>query len=270
VPQQLVARGVPEAVVDLLEPVQVQQQQLHEAWLCGGDGRRRSGAGAQLAQQRPSVGQSGELVGACLDLAVGQCPALPEQQQHAGSSQQETACGARHRGRRHRCDVPGNQHRSRHHDRQHRYGQGGLVMVDRRSATLWSVACSQRREQRPGGVERIQRRAVVEAVGGGQHAVPAVAQAHQGPADDKQQPWAVRSPPGHGQSGHGRSQQGEAAYGVGGLDDLHGDRAVGHRCKGPQAGQRGGGGAAENDRGFEQRGASRLPARLRASSASSA
>jgi hypothetical protein len=60
-PQQLVAGVVPEAVVDLLEAVEVEQQE--GGGPAGGGGRQDPLA---LEQQRPPVGEAGELVGAGL------------------------------------------------------------------------------------------------------------------------------------------------------------------------------------------------------------
>jgi hypothetical protein len=61
--QQVVTGGVAEAVVDLLEPVEVEQQE------CGGRLRGRRGDDPlRLLEQRAAVGQAGELVGPRLEL----------------------------------------------------------------------------------------------------------------------------------------------------------------------------------------------------------
>jgi hypothetical protein len=77
--QQGVADGVAEGVVDLLEPVEVQDQ--HRGGPAGGHPRV---GGAEGLEDLPAVGQAGELVGARLVPAVGQGPDLAEGERGAG------------------------------------------------------------------------------------------------------------------------------------------------------------------------------------------
>ncbi len=95
--QQLVADRVPETVVDLLEPVQVDQQQ-REPPLGSraiGDVERDGPVGhlVELLQERPAVPEAGEVVGAGLRAGLGQVANLPERQGGAGQREHDRGSG---------------------------------------------------------------------------------------------------------------------------------------------------------------------------------
>ncbi len=76
--EELVAHVVSEAVVDLLEAVQVQDQQRQAAHRRGA----RPEQGLRHLVQRTAVGQAGERIGARLHAALGQGPDLQEGEHH--------------------------------------------------------------------------------------------------------------------------------------------------------------------------------------------
>ena len=81
--EQGVADAVAEGVVDLLEPVEVQDE--HRGGAPGGHARV---GGAEGLEDLPAVGQAGELVGPRLVPAVGERPHLGEGQRAAGEGGQ--------------------------------------------------------------------------------------------------------------------------------------------------------------------------------------
>ena len=73
--QELVADSVPQAVVDLLEPVEVDEHHRHRALALVGGGQRDR----HLVDEQVPSGQAGEVVVASLQLELGPLPDHPHQ-----------------------------------------------------------------------------------------------------------------------------------------------------------------------------------------------